>query len=108
MTEEPCVEALKAARSILDETMEPLDACRTLVAALQRCGSVIADHPASLVVRGVESETDDFPVGAQRELWDPVELSRLDREREEYWKLVESSVRDACTELIGILEKGGV
>ncbi len=104
MSEESCIAALNAARGILDRTIDPLDGCRTLVAALHRCGPPVADHPAALVVRGVESETDDLPSGTQRELWEPSALSLLDAERHEYWRHVESSVREACAQLVEILE----
>lgn len=105
MTDNYYLEALHAAYGILNQTVEPVEGCRALVGVLQRCGPEIADHPAALVLRGVESETDVFPMGQQREHWNPSELGRLDRERDEYWMQVESEVRRACSEVVRMLEE---
>lgn len=86
--------------------IEPVEACRTL-----RFGRSETDprrrleHPAAVVLRGFYSETDAFPVGQQRDSWNPHELARLDCERDDYWRQVGSEVRRACAELVAVLEQ---
>jgi hypothetical protein len=60
-----------------------------------------------LTFAGVDSETDDLPLGAERDLWNPQALDRKDAELQEYQPKVEEEVRQACSSLIDVLEHLG-
>jgi hypothetical protein len=55
---------------------------------------------AFVVIVGVDSETDAFPLGSVRERWSPAALDREDRVRQEYEDRVRSRMNQACAELI--------
>lgn len=44
----------------------------------------LGDDPDALVIRGVESETDDLPIGNERLHWNPAALAAQDAEKERY------------------------
>lgn len=57
---------------------------------------------------GVDSETDDLPLGDERDLWNPQALSEKDADLQAYQAKVQEPVRKACSRLIRVLEDLGV
>jgi len=53
-----------------------------------------------LPLRGVESETEEFPVGSVRAHWNPDALAKLDRELDEYLSRVEGLVLECCRRIV--------
>lgn len=49
---------------------------------------------------GIESETDDLPVGDERQYWDVAVLSEKDKEIAEYEDKVVKAVVESCKKLI--------
>jgi hypothetical protein len=77
------VEASREMRPMLlslDEDVSGLDCVQTILA--------------------IESETDDEPIGEQRELWAPALLEERDRNLKEYVARVQSDAETACRQLV--------
>ena len=51
-------------------------------------------------ILAIESETDDEPVGEQRQLWAPALLEERDLNREEYVARVQGDAEEACRHLV--------
>ncbi len=100
------MEAIKAkiielATNMISEEIDLLDGCRTLV-YLQR---ELQEPPeAFFVLRGIDSETDIFPISQiERKQWNPEALSILDKEKDEYLFLVKKEMLEACKQIITTL-----
>ncbi|MEG3991659.1 hypothetical protein QUA13_32020 [Microcoleus sp. S28C3] len=96
--EEIKAKIIKIATNIINKEIDLLNGCRTLV-HFQR---ELAEPPeAFFVLRGIDSETDIFPIVlAERKQWASEALSRLDREKNEYISLVKEEIIEACREII--------
>jgi hypothetical protein len=53
-----------------------------------------------LPIRGVESETDHFPVGERRNSYSQSYLNKVDAELDEYLRRSKSSILDACRQIV--------
>lgn len=82
---------------MLDGELELVEGCRKLVQLHRRSGAV--DSDAIITVIGVESETDDLPVGAERERWAIDALKEKDRQREEYMAQARGPLMEALQQL---------
>ena len=81
---------IEIATKMITQEIDLLDGCRTLV-HLQR--ELKEPHESFFVLRGIDSETDIFPIyEAQRKQWTPEALSRLDKEKNEYIFLVKEEI----------------
>jgi hypothetical protein len=49
---------------------------------------------------GIESETDELPIGDERQYWDAAVLTEKDKEIAEYEKKAEKDVIESCRRLI--------
>ena len=99
-------EALAVAVAVSCSELNPLLGARLLVRALHRLG--LESDPRFLVLRGVDSESDDLPLEAgERAAWDPHALALKDREASAYSAKVEEAVRSACEALVVALTEGG-
>lgn len=58
------------------------------------------DNEVFLAVRGIESETDSFPVGAMRSTASPEYLQRADAEMRQYIADAKGDILQACQEII--------
>ncbi len=94
--------ALEVARGIVDGTTTVLEGCRSLVRL--RADAEIPRSEAFCVIIGVESETDDYPVGNQRASYAPELLERLDAQVLPYLDEVRPAVVEACGEIIREIE----
>ncbi len=99
--EEIKAKIIEVATKIINEEIDLLDGCRTLV-YLQR---ELKESPdAFCVLRGIDSETHIFPISqAERKQWNPEALSRLDKEKNEYISLVKEEMIEACRRIITTL-----
>ena len=93
-----CRDVVQVSRSILNQTMGVTDGARRLAALRFR---VRAESDSDfLVFAGIDSETDNFPLGDIRSRWSQDALARSDGERkriEAHWR---QSVEMACRSLI--------
>lgn len=95
-------EILAAARGVLDGTVGMVDAARTLTSISYALG-VENDEPF-ISFRGIDSETDDYPLGDVRARWNPAALAREDAKRERYEEEVRESVKEGCRALLAKYE----
>jgi hypothetical protein len=62
------------------------------------------DHEVFLPLRGIESETDDFPTGALRARCSEDYLRRKDLELNEYLRENLANIREYCVAIIAVFE----
>ncbi|AOZ04637.1 hypothetical protein BKK80_01350 [Cupriavidus malaysiensis] len=58
------------------------------------------ENEVFLVIRGIDSETDTFPLGAMRANCSPEYLSRMDNEMQRYLSEAQVDILEACREII--------
>lgn len=63
----------------------------------------LRDSEAVPVLVAVESETDAFPVGEQRQVWSAEALKERDTELEAFLSKVRKDVEESCRTLLAIL-----
>lgn len=71
-----------------------IEGCRMLVRHRVELERIAPD--AFAVIVGVESETDDLPVGLQRSQWSSEALEVKDRQRDVYLRSVQEPLLAAC------------
>jgi len=86
------------AQGVMDGRICITEASRTLTRLAFRLG--LEDEEIFIGFRGIDSETDTFPLGEVRALWNPLALLREDIERERYEAEVRESVVIDCAELV--------
>jgi hypothetical protein len=92
---------IAAASKMLAGEMDLLEGCRTIL----RYRGQLGDRTAALflTLEGVDSETDDLPMGRARDAWDADALERKDREKEEYLRRAKGPLLEACRTIISAL-----
>ena len=91
------------ALGILNGSVDLLAGCRSLVRL--RIEADAPPSPAFDSIIGVESETDDFPLGDQRTAYSSELLARLDSEVSTYLDEVRPDVLQACHEIVHEIEQ---
>ena len=94
--------ALEVARGMLDGSIPLIEGCRSIVRL--RFDAEIPPSETLNIFVGVESETDDYPVGSVRSEYAPEFLARLDAEVSKYLTEVRPVLVAACRELIREIE----
>lgn len=97
--------ALDQLRGMIDGSVGLVEGCRALVALLPSLPPEIAASEPARWIAAVESETDMFPVGQARSLWDPDALRRADDELAPYLEVVREPVIEACLELRRMIDR---
>jgi hypothetical protein len=92
---------IACARKMLAGEMDLIDGCHTILSYRGQLGGRMG--ALFEVLEGVDSETDDFPVGATRSGWDADALRRKDQERAEYLRRAKAPVLKACKTIISTL-----
>lgn len=90
---------LQTAREIIDGNVGVIKGCRKLV-SLQHQIDVDALDADFLPIVGIVSETDELPIGDDRENWNPDALAELDDEIQEAQALYKPLADSACAKLI--------
>lgn len=105
MTDEPLPlspvhkkDIVDTARAILSREMGIIEGCRKLVQLSWYMDE--RDEEPWLSIRGVESETEDVPVGEQRSLWNKDALAKLEARNDVYLKKIEDGIFEDCRDLI--------
>jgi len=96
--------ALEAAGKLIGGELGVIEACRTLSSLRHDFGAGFEDHFMTFV--GIDSETDDLPVGPVRREWAPAALALKDVEIERCEQLYRPRAIEACQRLIGRLTPG--
>lgn len=89
------------ADAVIGENIDPIEACRKLV-DLYEPG--LYPEEILMAMKGIESETDDFPIGSARQTWDSSSLREKDREKEIYLADHGSIILDLCRRISNFLE----
>lgn len=90
-------EVVNLANGILEERIDIIEGCRRLSVLRHGIDGYNAEF---LPFRGVASETDDFPIGEERNTWSAEALARMDSEREAYAIQMRKPIMQACKKLI--------
>lgn len=88
------------ARSILEETLDPIEGVRKICAL--RFGTENPDHEVFIALCGIESETDHFVFGEARNSYSPKYLRRIDSERIMYIDAVRGDIFKECRRIIDV------
>ncbi|MBD2247992.1 DUF2489 domain-containing protein [Nostoc sp. FACHB-888] len=92
---------IELATKMIKQEIDLLDGCRILV---QLQGELKESPESFFVLRGIDSETDIFPISeAEKKQCNPEALSRLDKEKNEYILLVKEEILEACRKIITTL-----
>jgi hypothetical protein len=90
--------AIALARRILAGEIGLIEGCRALSSMRWELGDDVRDRFIPFVA--IDSETDDLPIGAVRDLWQPDALARKDLEISRCEQLYRTQVAEACMALI--------
>jgi hypothetical protein len=91
-----------AARSFVDGSAHAVDVCRTILSL--SVPAELEDGDELDVIRGVESQTEDYPLGDLREKYSPDYLRRVEAETEAFLARMRPALDDACRRLMSRLE----
>lgn len=89
---------MEVAREVLDRRSGILEGARALETCLFRCG--LEDDADLIIIRGVDSESDRFPLGKARENWDPKALAELDPEIKASGEYYRDVIEEACRRIV--------
>jgi hypothetical protein len=91
--------ASRTAREMLAERIGALQTVRELLPLLHQDTSIVSSTDFDSM-RGIDSETDDLPVGCERELWHPDSLAEKDLEIARCKSLYREHVRSICERIL--------
>lgn len=98
-------EVIQALRAMQDGRLDLVEGCRIVTKALTRMKEGFSTSGAAATIFGVESETDTFPIGPERDHWDPAAVARADAERSAYVDTIRERLLAACSELAVELQR---
>jgi hypothetical protein len=91
--------AIQIARNMVEGRIGALEATRALLPFLHADPSLAIPEDLT-TLKGIDSETDDLPVGRIREEWHPDRLHEKDKEIARCEKLYGQQVRSICERLL--------
>ena len=89
---------LEAARSLVAGSISVTEASRRIAGLARELGLGLEEPFLTFV--GIDSETDGFPLGQVRALWNPSALSQLDAERLEYESLLRGVALESAVAVV--------
>lgn len=94
------------ATQILERTISPVLGCRKIASLSADLDLAARDHPAMLIIRAIDSESDEFPFGDERKTWAAAALVRLDADLRAYVNRIQPSLDEACRQIVQWLRPG--
>jgi hypothetical protein len=91
-------EIVATAQAMLTGETGLIEGCRRICKLRHEVGD--PENPVFLPIRGIESETDHFPLGEVRKQYAPDYLKRLDDEMRRYLAEAQEDILSACREII--------
>lgn len=88
------------ANQILIGAMHPIEGCRLLLRLENSAG--MTPTTAFDVIRGIESETDDYPIGPMRQNYSATLLAQYDADIDRYVSEIREPLEEACKELANL------
>jgi hypothetical protein len=92
---------VEAASSLLNDSRHPVEVCRTIMQL--SVPAELEDSEDLDVIRGIESQTQDYPLGNLRRQYETAYLERLDAEIDAFLSAARQGLEEACRSLIGSL-----
>lgn len=89
---------IAAASSFLDRSRHPVEVCRVIMQL--SVPAQLEDSEDLDVIRGVESQTQDYPLGDLRLQYESAYLERLESEIETFLSATRPGLEEACRNLI--------
>jgi hypothetical protein len=90
-------ELLAAAKAMLEGREDLIEGVRKI----HSIGMEIdPDNEAFMLFKAIDSDTDNFPVGAVRTLWSTEELAKADEEKAKYLADTRNDILAGCQEII--------
>ena len=89
------------AEAMLSGKMDLISGARSLCSLRYDIGAT--DNPVFFPIVGFESDTDDYPIGEQRQLYSQILLQEMDKEIQEYVEESRPSVLEACRDILEML-----
>ena len=93
-------ELVGVAEDMLQGKVHLIEGCRRL--CILRDQIEDAENRVFLVIEGIESETDHFPLGKLRNQCAPEYLKRMDEEMDQYLSVAREDILKACRDIIGV------
>jgi hypothetical protein len=93
------VKTIETAKAILEEKVGVIEGARLMQGLLWQAEDSEEDGDL-LVFIGIDSETDDLPVGEERQHWSEEALKEKDIEIRRCEKLYREAAREACARII--------
>ncbi len=87
------------AKDMLAGNVDLITGCRK-ICNLRHQVETFTNDPLFLLFRGIESETDHFPIGKVREHCDPDYLNKIDNEKNEYLMETKEFIFQECKKII--------
>lgn len=91
-------ELVEVASAMLAGDMNLIEGVRQICSLRFAVGD--PENEVFLVIRGIESETDTFPLGQPRSSYSQEYLQRMDAEMQSYLAAATDDIRQACQEII--------
>lgn len=98
-------ELVATAESMLRGEMHLIEGCRRICSLRHKLDD--PDNAVFLPIRGIESETDGFPLGKVRSTCAPDYLRRMDGEMERYLAGAREDILSDCREIIRVYSRAG-
>lgn len=89
---------IDTARAMQSGEMDLVRGCRLLCNLQHKIGA--SEDPLFLPIVGFESQTDDYPLDAVRDQYNPAVLERLDCELRDYVERAKPEVLAACKRIV--------
>lgn len=89
------------AKEMLSGTMDLIAGSRKLCDLRHAIGE--SENPVFFSIVGFESETDDYPLGEERQQYDSNQLQQLDKDIQKYVEHAKPSVLAACRRILEML-----
>jgi len=84
---------------------DEIDFVEGIRAIIDRLNAISLDDDDLNLFRGIDSNTDDVPVGETRKSWNKESLRQLDDELFSYIEKVKPQVKLACKKIIRIIDE---
>jgi hypothetical protein len=91
-------ELVTVAEAMLNGELQLIEGCRRICSLRHSVGD--PENAAFLPIRGIESETDHFPLGEMRKQCAPEYLARADENMNRYLTDASKDILAACREII--------
>ena len=99
--EEPLADVLRIASGMLSGKVDLIAGSRKLCELRYLIGE--PDNPVFLPIIGFESDTDDYPLGVSRQLYNPAYLQEVEKEVAQYVQTAKPAVLAACRRILETL-----